>query len=464
MSVPSFSCPYCNAILTAAEAPSRGSRIQCPRCGESFPSPAGSNDQQKPVQQDARHSDGRLDEQAAGSGISNRTLALYILAFMGLVALAFLGYAWQTQQIRREHDLHLPKGQSITIPLGIALACDVYIIALVFAILRPQNRPGPLRLTIMLAAISTAIVTTGLLRVHIRVSSDSNPAEDVLMAPVARHARPAELSALGYLPADVNLIIGVQVSALMETPEGQEYLAGAQPDKASNLLSIQNWTGLELKDIDHIVAGLKIDNNLLPSLILVIETNRPFDAAKVHEKLRAGRWPDPEAVRFPSSHTLILALTKKELEHVPSKPKAGIDRLSSALRAALGERVALGSQVWAAGHAEDWKKTLALTYLAALPEDNRKVLEKVQTFAVGVHVEKPTTITGAFQCVDEPSARALEEFLRRQHVPEFTNVKSSQKETWVSIQANLFDLSSLSSFLLAPNGVVSPREHKKTPR
>jgi hypothetical protein len=373
---------------------------------------------------------------------------------MGLVALAFLGYAWQTQQIRREHDLQLPKGQSITIPLGIALACDVYIVALVFAILRPQNRPGPLRLTIMLAAISTAIVTTGLLRVHIRVSSDSNPAEDVFVTPVARHARPAELSALGYLPADVNLIIGVQVSALMETREGQEYLAGAQPDKSSNLLSIENWTGLELNDIDYVVAGLKIDNNLLPSLILVIETRRPFDAAKVHEKLRAGRWPDPEAVRFPSSHTLILALNKKELEHVPAKAHVGIDHLAAPLRATLQERIAIRSQVWAAGHAEDWKKTLALTYLATLPEENRKVLEKVQTFAVGVHVEKPATITGAFQCVDEPSAQALDEFLRRQHVPELSNVKSSQKETWVSIQANLFGLSSLSSFLIAPNGAT----------
>ena len=378
---------------------------------------------------------------------------------MGLVALAFLGYAWQTQQIRREHDLQLPKGQSITIPLGIALACDVYIVALIFAILRPRNRPGPLRLTIMLAAISTAIVTTGLLRVHIRVSSDSNPAEDVFVTPVARHARPAELSALGYLPADMNLIIGVHVSTLTETREGQEYLAGAKPDKSSNLLSIQTWTGLELKDIDHIVAGLKIDNNLLPGLLLVIETNRPFDAAKVREKLRASRWPDPEAVRFPSSHTLILALNKKELEHVSAKAEAGIDHLTAPLRSALRERIALGSQVWAAGHAEDWKKTLALTYLATLPEENRKILEKIQTFAVGLHVDNRTTINGAFHCVDESSAQALDEFLRRQRVPEFTNVKSSQKETWVSIQANISDLSSLSSFFSAPTGA-----QKKTPK
>src|SRR6266481_2718031 len=190
MSVPRFSCPYCNAILTATEAPSRGSRIQCPRCGESFPSPAGLNDQDASARRESWNSDGRPNARPATSGISNRTLALCILAFMGLVALAFLGYAWQTQQIRREHDLQLPKGQSITMPLGIALACDVYIVALISAILRPQNRPGPLRLTMMLAAISTAIVTTGLLRVHIRVSSDSNPAEDVLVAPVARHARP----------------------------------------------------------------------------------------------------------------------------------------------------------------------------------------------------------------------------------------------------------------------------------
>ena len=73
---------------------------------------------------------------------------------MGLVAILFLGYALQTEQIRREHDRHLPKAQSITIPIGVAIACNVYIFALLFAIFRPKNRPGAARLTIVLAGMT----------------------------------------------------------------------------------------------------------------------------------------------------------------------------------------------------------------------------------------------------------------------------------------------------------------------
>jgi hypothetical protein len=181
--------------------------------------------------------------------------------------------------------------------------------------------------------------------------------------------------------------------------------------------------------------------------------------SRLHDSIKAGKWPDSEAVRFPTNHTLILALSKNDLRQVPSGASQGVDHFSTPLRTALNERIALGSQVWAVGYAEDWEKTLALTYLAALPQENRTVLRKIQTFAVGLRADKDTTLNAEFQCRDEPGVQALHEYLGNQKSAGLTDVKSSQKETWVSVQANVSDLSSLAKLLRVPN--TGPRPMTK---
>jgi hypothetical protein len=459
MLVSSFSCPYCNAILTPADAQLKGSRIQCPRCGELFPSPIELNNLPAPNQKEPLNSESQPHR--SSTAISNRALALYILAFMGLMALGFFGYAWQTQQIRREHDLRLPKSQSITIPLGIALACDVYIVALIFAILRPQNRPGPLRLTLLLAGISTAVVTAGLLRVHIRVSSESNSSEEVPYLMATRHVRPANLPSLAYLPADTNLIVGFNISSLTESMAGQEILAGKQTGNLLNAQQVRNWIGLDPKEIDYLIAGLRIDQQLLPRIILVIETTRPFETDKIHENLKASRWPDPEAVLFPTNHTIILALNRKDLPQPPANTSASPDHFSTSLRTALKERVEPGAQVWLAGDSPDWEKTIALTYLAALPQKEREVFGKIHTFAVSLRLNKDASIHADMQCRDEPSAQALREYLDSLK-PAGLETRTSQKENWTSFQAKGADIASLTKFLSLPNVPLSISDKKSS--
>jgi hypothetical protein len=390
------------------------------------------------------------EQKHPGLGLSNRSLALSVLAFMGLVALLFLGYALQTQQIRREHDLSLPKSQSITIPISIAIACNVYIVALIFAMVRPQHRPGAMRLTILLAGITTVVVTVGLLRVHIRVSSDPNSAEDIGVQSMARAARAAELPALGFLPSDTNVIAAIQVAELMETPAGQEFLAASGPANLWNGQQFQNWTGLELRDIEYIVIGLKIDENLLPRLTLIIETLRPISVSSVQDHLKGSKLPDPEAVRFPSSHTLILGLTKKDLQLVPAKPTNGIDHLIEPLRTVMNEKIARGSQVWMAGYSADWEKTLALTFLDTLPKEDRDVLKGVQSFAVGLRVDGSVSMQASFQCFNESTAKGLADLIQKHSRDELKGLKFDQKGNWISIQANAADISSLVNKMKAP--------------
>lgn len=443
MAIPHISCPYCDAILTEMEPRADARRVLCPQCGETFPLPKGMNIRDGIVSPDSHRTDADKREPSAGPKLSNRTIALSLLALMGLMAIIFLGFALQTQDIRRQHDTSLPKSQSITIPIGVAAACNVYVVALIFAIVRPRNRPGPMRLTILLAGITVVVFTAGLLRVHIRLSSDPNAAEEILAPPVLRHLRPIELSALCYMPADTNLIVGVHVAELMETPSGQEVLAGNGPARFWNWQQLQSWTGLDLHDMRYMVAGLKVDNNLLPRLVLVVETIRPFEVAKIQASLKAGKWPDPEAVRFLSDHMLVLSLNRKDLQSIPSKVTGNADHLSPPLRSALKQRIALGAQVWVAGHAENWDKTLAAAYLASMPQKNHEILNKIQTIAVGVRVDEQPIVQAAFQCFDEPAAKAFLAFLLQQDPDQLKDWKINQKETWISFQANPSDLSFL---------------------
>jgi len=462
--------------LTEIDIRSATRRVLCPHCGETFPLPGGMSGDGSPLPPAAHAPEsgvsydpgtgtfspsaqtGPVDVDSlrtpAGSParprLSNRAIALSILAFMGLVAILFLGYALQTEQIRREHDRHLPKAQSITIPIGVAIACNVYIVALLFAIFRPKNLPGTVRLTILLAGMTAVVVTIGMMRVHIRVSSDPNAAEEIYVPSIARSVRPAETPGLGYLPDDTNVIAAVNIGMLMETPEGREFLTGNRGQLWS-WQRLQEFTGIGLSEIDHVIVGLKVDNNLLPRVLVIIETNRPFSATGVKAALRAGKWPDPDACLFPSDHVLILGLTKKDLERITTKRSEGIDQLSPSLQKALAERIPRGADVWAAGHADNWLQTPALALFAGLSKEQREVLQKIQTFAAGLRLEKTLTVDAAFQCVDEPAAKALEQLLRQQKREELKNTRVSEKAGWVSFQSSVTEILSLANRMKSAN-------------
>lgn len=377
---------------------------------------------------------------------------------MSLLAAGFFWYAWETQEIRREHDSSLPKSQSITIPIGIAIACNIYIVALIFAMVKPENRPGAVRLAILLAGITTIIVTVALMRVHIRVSSDPNAAEEIYVPPIVHSVRPAELSGLGYLPDDTNVIAAFNIGELMESPAGREFLTGHAPSPLPhspegrgqrngsgfwNWQRLQEWTGISLNETEHVIIGLKVDNNLLPRLIVVIETNRPLSAAQVKERLRAGKLPDKEAYLFPSDRVVILGLTKNDLQSVSAQRKEGIGHFSLPLQKALKERIPRGDQVWVVGQSDDWQKTPALAFLAEFPKEDRAVIQRIQTFVIAARVEQGETLDAAFRCSDETAAKAFEQWLRQQKPEEMKEMKISRQEDWASLQAKVTDISPL---------------------
>jgi hypothetical protein len=206
---------------------------------------------------------------------------------------------------------------------------------------------------------------------------------------------------------------------------------------------LQEWTGISLNEIDHVIFGLKVDNNLLPRLIVIIETKRPMSTARVKERLRAGKLPDKEAYLFPSDRVVILGLTKNDLQSVAVQRKEGIGHLSLPLQKALQERIPRGGQVWAVGQSDDWQKTPALAFLANLPKEDRALIQRIQTFAIAIRVEQGETLDAAFRCSDEPGAKALEQWLRQQKPEEMKEMRIIRQEDWISLQAKVTDISPL---------------------
>jgi hypothetical protein len=319
------------------------------------------------------------------------------------------------------------------------------------------------------AGLTFALVTQQFRRDRDR-PKDGPTRPEAVLRPVA----PSELAALGYLPGDTNLIVAVHVAEALREPAGREWLERFRLGPMDfGIDSVEKWTGLRWDELDHVVLGLRVDNRLVPRLTLVAQTSRPYDAEKVRNALKAKRLPDPGkrtlwgfrleqpalqgVLWFAGERTLIVGLSAKDLEGIPPTPMVGPDHLSEELRGLLKERVGRVAQAWVVGHAEEWSKTVAGLVLNTLAKPDREALAKVQSFGAWVQVDEAMTVNGAFRCMDEAAAQALEAYLRQpktkdskplpffraqpgaevlaQQVAETLNC--NHKDDWVTLQARV---------------------------
>jgi hypothetical protein len=296
----------------------------------------------------------------------------------------------------------------------------------------PKQNVALLILGVM-ALMAAGGLTLALLTQNYRRSNDlTRPPEE--SPGRVRITAPADLTALGYLPRETDVIVGIHVAEALQEPAGQEFLKRFQPAEALPGQqqgpglpdTLEQWTGLSLDEIDHAVLGLDVANELIPHMVLVVQTRHRYDPEKVQRALRAARSPEPgkklfrfhvdtppvEAVlRFAAERTLIVALNSEDMERVPETPEPGLAHLAPPLQEMLQKRLGPGDQAWAVGHAADWEKTTAKLPLSAVRKDDRQVLEKVRTFAAWLQFGEGLSPNGAFHCTDEPAALALEKYL-----------------------------------------------------
>jgi hypothetical protein len=363
-----------------------GKRIPCARCGETFvyrvPEGAG------PTAVQTAPNAFPLARQAAERSVrtrwSNRQLAAAVFGVMLLMATGSLTFALLTQEQRRAHDKDLGP--------------------------RPNRWP-------------------------FQVDKSEEP---LLAAPVA----PVRLPALGYLPAETNIVAGIHVAELHQTKAGRELLT--TPLKIGplevRLDRTEQWTGLQFDDLDHLVLGLR---GMEPTL--VVRTRRAYDVEKVRAALHAERLGTVGQKKLESfeikgaklrpvlwcadERTLVFGLFAPQFEHVPNTPREGISHLPGEVRSILDERVRSGGPVWLAGHVADWDK-VEWTGLLDLKKDDLKRLSSVRTFAAWLLLEDKVQVSAECQCRDADAARALETWF----ADEFKGWTSAREGEWLSLQ------------------------------
>jgi hypothetical protein len=210
------------------------------------------------------------------------------------------------------------------------------------------------------------------------------------------------------------------------------------------IAQLEQLTGLPAQEIDHVILGLKVDDRLPPRLILLVQTLRPFSKTQLKEKLKAGRFPDPDAIRFPSDRTFVFGLTPKDVEAIPSTPSSGIGHLPAPIQTALRERIDKSARIWVIGASDEWDKTVVAGYFMALSKETKDVLKKVQIFAIGLRMEHEPTLTAGLKCSNESGARALNEYLRKQKIESLRDVTVNNEGPWVTLQGKI-DLDDLRS-------------------
>ena len=293
-------CPYCNAFVPVDPAAKAGQRVPCPRCGEAFTlrqPTVGTNGVQ--VMPSVLTAPSAVDfdmHRRLQVGTRKRITAAAVLGVMGLMAAIGLAYALYTVHDRRVHDTAMPP---------------------------PHHR---------------------------------SPLQDLAM-PTPAVTPPAALEALRWLPPDVTVVAGVQVAELRQTDAGRDLMNHLfRVGKVEiNADLLERWTGLRPEEIDHIVLGVKADEGIPPSAVLVVRTVRPYNAEAVHSALGAEPAPAVSGKTLyqckpgdgglrpflwcADERTLVFSLFEKPLEAVPDKPSAGLERLPADVRMLLEERL-----------------------------------------------------------------------------------------------------------------------------
>jgi hypothetical protein len=301
-----------------------------------------------------------------------------------------------------------------------------------------------------------ALWTSGLRRQH-----DTGPSQSHRPLPIptepgtlndAGPVAPEKLDALGYLPPDTSLIVGIHLAEIGDSKAGQSLLAQPLPigPRAVNIDDLLRWTGFKREALHHLVIGICIDDPppLPPRLVLILHAKNRFDADALRKRLKAERQPDVNRHRIDTisseniplsmwcaddRRTVVFALVPSALQDVPLQPR-DLGKLPRELREALHDRLGAGTLLWAIGTSEDWSKTWAAGLFQNLKPEARSRLTAIRTFAVGMQIGENVTVQGAFDCRDDRHAQALESYFRKLGKTDNPDLKTAIENAWLTLQ------------------------------
>ncbi|HWY85761.1 MAG TPA: hypothetical protein VNX28_03500 [Gemmataceae bacterium] len=248
------------------------------------------------------------------------------------------------------------------------------------------------------------------------------------MAPAPSVHSPMDLRGLGFLPAEVNVVLAVQVAELFKDPAGTTLLQAPRPAIMDLLLgTIEKWTKLKAEDLDHIVLGTEIKDKF-PQLTVVVETRRPYDPAALAKALhpavpiaqrgrplfRFGLQPGEGMLWCPQPRTLVLlfrldGLKMDDLEAIPLSPRQGTEAPPKAIQDILAPpaRVNKNSLIWIAGRLPEPSPVKELLTFANVPADYVHFLTSLRDFGVSLVSQEGLVLIGHFQTGAEKTTAAI---------------------------------------------------------
>jgi hypothetical protein len=463
-----------------------GQRVACPRCGDTFPfrlvdaddaadSPAAAVEPPTFAPQPAP---------PVRRPLPNWAIAVAILAGMGVMAAACLVYALSTVATRRDQDWHSTKRETLSVPLAARLGLGVYLLALVGTVVWERKRrrwlvaAGEQPQTVLgrwAAPVLGSVVLVGVGLVLLSIPMRSNrhlPAPAGGSGVPVQAVPPAQLAALNYLPEDTNLVAGFHVAEALRDSAARELLAPSSERIGKTIRDrFREWTSLELEVLDHAVLGVKLDEQLIPRVLLVVRTQQPYDIQHLVQALKAVRLTQAGGrtvyryelenplrqngyLACPDERTMLIALKAEDLKRAPPFPRPVLGRLPAPLQAFFQERLHPPTPFWAVGHVDDWEKTALHSFVRLGIKDDWAILSKVRTFGLWWQPEDVGTLKAAFRCVDEDSARALRLHLLAEENGEYKvlrglelradaqgmagdlagTLKAEQKDAWLTLR------------------------------
>jgi hypothetical protein len=431
-----LTCPYCNARVPApAPDPARG-RIACPRCGETFP--------YRPADSDAVAAG--PPPAANGPPAAPRLLQAaptHLAVQLGIISVLIV----LASLLLRVAFAESPTTQKAFPFMFLLGAVGAVASAWLWYFRRPRTNAAAAlfivgnMLLVALFALPYALLTTGFRRSHDPPrKTDLNRSGPVKDDESAVGRAPAELAALGYLPADSSLVVGVHVAELLREKAGKEFLENPswKPLELA-LRQVEKWTGLHRDTIDHVALGARIDG--FPRLTVVVQTRVPYDPASfrvLHDESKPtehhGRLLYPLLLRpigqgalwCVGERTLLLTLWwdpagfPEMKEALPLKPRRGAEGLTPALRACLEKRLSRGALVWVAGTSPPAPLVAAVLPFARGAQSTPAALKKVRVFSAALRFAagaEEVALAGDLECADVAAAEALQRFLQGQKVP-----------------------------------------------
>jgi hypothetical protein len=255
---------------------------------------------------------------------------------------------------------------------------------------------------------------------------------------------------LGFIPGDSNLVAAVNVSQVTNAASGRDFLKWFGLGSGSQgFVHLEKWTGLSRENFEYVVAGVRIDDRLIPRVIVVVQTKVPYEETRLREAVKDAQQiqhKDKVLYRFPldrgpfngtlwcaGNTILVLSLNPEDMDDVPAIPRTGIGHLPAPIQAFLKEDLRSGTQAWIAATSPDWTKTMVWPLLPKLVGQSRDLLAHVDTLGAGLRFEDQVLVNAACRCDTQETAETLHEALERQ-VSNHGGTAKMQKDNWVAAE------------------------------